>query len=638
MAEFFNRANLLQGSVSPVAGGNVSVPIDDPNNKLLAQSFGNLASRLNAFKTTAFNVAGEKAKASGASYGARNAPTAEQLALANETGQTVDLPGDATSINIFQQAAYAGSLSRVEDMIEIAGRRALTEVMAEAAADPSIDPQTFTAKLDTVVQEYSKQMATVSPTSAGKINASLGMVANAQVVSFSREFMAKAIKQQTNEAKENVNTIIDAAPQTITGHTANGDVTLLNSLAKERSRIRSILEKSNVNEDVILRAETRFDKQIKKAQEAIILDWARSTEKFTDNPTGAYRELQKLEQGKQAEVPDNIKDVWAITEPGTRNAIVKELINQTTAINRVDELENKRSDLQRQNIIDEQTQIFNKALTDLEATWQERSRAMQAAVITLNNIGVDTTNLQEIIDAGPITRIESVAQDVLHLSKLKSMGVLSLFEINKARLNEEDQAKFLNDLLGQRDKNVKGALATIKNDRLFADVNLNANPDQDDTKQALIRQRYNQAQDIVLKARRQFEEKLRNKVRNGETITSEDFFDAQQVAEDAVKTVRTEMLEKEITILEEKIEKSYKILDDIEKRDGTVFPRTEEGLRQALRSEVTGMSFGVFGLNPRYPKDQNNKFFGEGLQIFNRLKNFEELRDLRKRLDLLEDD
>ena len=218
------------------------------------------------------------------------------------------------------------------------------------------------------------------------------------------------------------------------------------------------------------------------------------------------------------------------------------------------------------------------------------------------------------------------------------MGVLSLFEINKARLNEEDQAKFLNDLLGQRDKNVKGALATIKNDRLFADVNLNANPDQDDTKQALIRQRYNQAQDIVLKARRQFEEKLRNKVRNGETITSEDFFDAQQVAEDAVKTVRTEMLEKEITILEEKIEKSYKILDDIEKRDGTVFPRTEEGLRQALRSEVTGMSFGVFGLNPRYPKDQNNKFFGEGLQIFNRLKNFEELRDLRKRLDLLEDD
>ena len=336
------------------------------------------------------------------------------------------------------------------------------------------------------------------------------MVANAQVVSFSREFMAKAIKQQTNEAKENVNTIIDAAPQTITGHTANGDVTLLESLTKERSRVRSILEKApGVKEDYILRAETRFDKQVKKAQEDLVLNWARSTEKFTDNPTGAYRELQKLEQGKKAEVPDNIKDVWGITEPGTRNKIVKELINQTTAINRVDELENKRSDLQRQNIIDTETENFNKSLTQTDITWQKRSRAMQAAVNNLNAIGVDTTQLQAQIDAGPITRIESNVQDVLHLSKLKSMGRLDLKAINEAALNEEDQAKFLNDLVSQRDKNVRAALATIKNDRLFADVNLNADPNQDDTKQALIRQRYNQAQDIVLKARRQFEENLR---------------------------------------------------------------------------------------------------------------------------------
>ena len=98
------------------------------------------------------------------------------------------------------------------------------------------------------------------------------------------------------------------------------------------------------------------------------------------------------------------------------------------------------------------------------------------------------------------------------------------------------------------------------------------------------------------------------------------------------------MLEKDIVKLEAKIEKSYKILDDIEKRDGTVFPRTEEGFKQALRSEVTGMSFGLFGLNPRYPKDSNDKFVGEGRTISLRLKDFKTLRDLRKRLDDLEDD
>ena len=93
MAEFFNRANLLQGSVAPIAGGNVSVPTDDPNNKLLAQGLGNLSSRLNQFSSTAFKVAGEQAKMAGTLYGARNAPTQQQLAQA-KPGEVVDLPGD----------------------------------------------------------------------------------------------------------------------------------------------------------------------------------------------------------------------------------------------------------------------------------------------------------------------------------------------------------------------------------------------------------------------------------------------------------------------------------------------------------------------------------------------------------------
>ena len=472
MAEFFNRANLLQGSVSPIAGGNVSVPTDDPNNKLLAQGLGNLSSRLNQFSSTAFKVAGEQAKMAGTLYGARNAPTQQQLAQA-KPGEVVDLPGDASSLNIFNQAAYAGSLSRVEDSVEIAGRRALTEVMAEAAADPTMDPQTFTAKLDTVVQEYSAQMGTVSPTSAGKVNASLGMVANAQVVSFSREFMAKAIKQQTNEAKENVNTIIDAAPLTITGHTANGDVTLLESLTKERSRIRSILEKApGVKEDVILRAVTRFDKKVRKAQEDVVLNWARSTEEFFDNPTGAFRELQKLTFGKKAKVPDNIKDVWAITEVGTKTKIVDSLISQTTAMVRLDEIENKRRDETKEDIVNTQTTNFNKAMTRKDKSWQEKSVGMQAAINTLNSIGEDTTKLQEIVDAGPRSRLESNVQDKVRLSRLKNLGVLTLDAINGALLNEDDLTKYMDDLVSQRDKNVKAALSTIKDDQLFRDIDL----------------------------------------------------------------------------------------------------------------------------------------------------------------------
>ena len=224
----------------------------------------------------------------------------------------------------------------------------------------------------------------------------------------------------------------------------------------------------------------------------------------------------------------------------------------------------------------------------------------------------------------------------MRLSTLKNLGVLTLDAINGALLNEDDLTKYMDDLVSQRDKNVKAALSTIKDDQLFRDIDLSGDPKQDSTKTEAIRRRYNQARDIVYKARKQFEEKLRVKVQNNETVNASDYFNAQEVADDAVKTVRTEMIDVETKELEKKIEKTYKILDDIEKRDGTVFPKTEEGLRQALQSEVPGALFNIAGPNPRYLRKADGTYAsGEGRTISNRLKDFVKLRDLQKRLDVL---
>lgn len=642
MTDKFNRATYLQGSVAPVAGGGVKVALDDPQNKVLAAGFGTLASRLDTFKTQAFKVAGAQAKAAGTLYGARNAPTQEQLVKANELGMVIDLPGDASSINIFNQAAYAGSLSLLEDSVEIAGRRALTEAMAEAAGNPDMDPTTFTAKLDTIVTEYSAQMATVSPTSAGKVNSSLSMVANSQVVSFSREFMARAIKQRTNEAKESVNTLIDGADTTITGHTANGDVTLLDSLKVIRSRIRSTLEKApNVTEDYILRQEKRFDKKIRAAQEAVVLNWARTTEKFAKNPFDAFRELQKFDYNKPSEVPEHIKDVWKITDVQTRNKISDSLVSVASALNSADQAEVARGKQDRQTIIDNNISAFNKALTAPNTPWATRANGMTAAITTLNSIGYDTTELQERLDQGPITLLESNASDRVRLTRAKSMGKLTFKMIMDARLDEDDTADYMEKLTSQRDTNVRKALQAIKNDPLFRDIDLNADEGTDDTKTSQLRRRYNQAQDYVHKKRMDFEEMLGRKIQENQEIKSTDYFNANAVAEEAVKNVRGEIINVEMKTLKDKVEDAYKIIDKL-KESGVVFSRSPEGLRDALESKVSGSFAGIdiaaMEKVPRYRKNQDGKYFGDGKKINSALMYLQQIEELESRLDALEGD
>lgn len=630
----FNRASLLQGSVAPVAGGNVRVPTDDPQSKVLAAGFGTLSSRLETFSKAAFTIAGARAKSLGTLYGAANAPTQEQLLKAQRTGEVIDLPGDASSLNIFNQAAYAGSLSIVEDRIEIVGRRALTDAMAEAAADPSMDPKTFTAKLDTVVQEYSAQMATVSPMSAAKINASLGLVANSQVVSFSREFMAKAIKQQTNVAKESANVIITDAPAVITGHQSGSDVTVLESLQTQRSRVRSILEKATgVTEDYILRKEKQFDTKIRKAQEAVVLNWARSTEAFIGHPTKAARELLKHAGGKQSMLPQHIKDVWDITDVETRNTVFSSISSLAGELNKLDQIDTARGKQSRDQAILEQTQAFARARTTGQ-TWPDKQRGMETAILTLNALGYDTTEMQEIVDRGPITRMESNIQDKTRLTKAVSMGAVTYKAINDAQLNEDDTAAFVMKLENQRDSNVKEALTTVKNDPLFADVDFSGNPDMDSTKVAKLRRRYNQVQDIVEKKKLQFERKLQDKIRRGLEIKESDYFDANAVAEEAVKTVHGEILDKELGKLQKKVENAYKIIDKL-MDENVIFPRTPQGLRVLLESTVSSWS----GTRPRYPKDVDGTYkFGDGLKISNALKDIKYIEDIQRKLSDLEAD
>ena len=337
MAEYFPRANLIQGGVMPVTPQTVTVPLVDPALKEQAAGLGTLFQRLDQFKAVAFKEAGAKAKAAGVDYGARNAPTPEQVELAKNLGKPVDLPGDPSSISIFEQAAYAGSLAVTETNYTAAGRRALTTAMAEAAADPNMDPATFTSKMDTIVSEYAGAMRTISPSSAAKIQATLGIVANSQVVSFSRTYVANAKKKLKDDAYVTYDGIVGGLEKRIDGYNSGqvtpynvddegavkgggNPVTIEDIINAERKQAESALVHGGERQKTINGKMASFDKAVAKAKISVIRAWA-ETGDYLDDPLQAYQDLT----GKKAE--RRIQEIYGSLLSSDRTKVLNEIFS-----------------------------------------------------------------------------------------------------------------------------------------------------------------------------------------------------------------------------------------------------------------------------------------------------------------------
>jgi hypothetical protein len=346
MAEYFPRANLIQGGVAPVTPAMPTVPLVDPVLKDQAAGFGTLSQRLDQFKTVAFKEAGARAKVAGAAYGASNAPTLEQVELAKNLGKPVDLPGDPSSISIFEQAAYAGSLAVTETNFTAAGRRALTTSMAEAAADPNMDPATFTSKMDIIVSEYAGAMRGISPSSAAKIQATLGVVANGQMGHFSRIFAANAKKEMKDAAYAAYDGITDGLPTIIHGFNPDGGASLSEIIDIERSQAKNTLIHGGESQKTVNGKMDAFDKLVRETKiESIV--------RMADDVSGADSDVQvqKLIAAlKEGKVGGNRQMIYDSLDPeGQRSARAK-LMSAGTAVKQqlIDTEETKK---QERNIL-----------------------------------------------------------------------------------------------------------------------------------------------------------------------------------------------------------------------------------------------------------------------------------------------
>ena len=355
------------GSVAPISLPGVSVPTGpDPLLAATENMANTLSQRIGQMSQTAFKIAGTQAQMKGTSAGIQNAPSIEEIKWAKKHGTSVTLPGDAGSINIQEQAAYASSLKLTESRYgSLAREAALGEVTKAFMSDGEIKPDLLQKRLNDVLESYTGSLASVSQAGAAKLDIDLRNQFNNQLVAYSREWHSKDTKQRRADAVADAYNVF---PQM--AGIAAGQITVTDSgsvqdqfNAVRDANVRN-MELEGVPTSTIEAYKTTWQKRQDNMVIASITQWSQGD--LAGGPLEAWNKLRKgtasggimdafntLPTDKQTKLKNDIyaeneklEDIEAdkqkAIDDGLENIVEAQTVNFYTALRSGDHLEMRR--------------------------------------------------------------------------------------------------------------------------------------------------------------------------------------------------------------------------------------------------------------------------------------------------------
>ena len=482
MARPMPRRSLIEGSVSPAAI-SVTVPTRFPALEQEAAGWGDLSNRASQFSNMLGEIAGKRAKAKGAAYGARTAPTVDQLTAMKNLGQPVTLQGDPGSLNIYEQNVYAAQLAVTEDRYELLGRKAINELIAQGADPngPYATPDEFQNALETVVTEYSEVMSAISPSSGAKVGHSLGLLANSAVLSFSRTYMEKQIDADQADAMASIPNFIGEIATIVSGHNAVGleekqalleagkyedwtaaavgdTPSLMDKLDALRTRMETSLS-GRVTGTKLKSALNDFDKVSGEVLVNEVANWAFTTPFQTADEV--YNPHKWLTQNKLDKLPPNIREIWEGLDGTQRFEALKRVTKISgdihQRINAASELERKAGEDRVDIILIEMGEIANLDERDEEALRKLSNKLKAIPQATPEQINAARLMLEQ-----RETVAVSRADVKTKLERLNELNQLKPIDVSQALaagdLTNDDAGKCYERLRLQRDRLVKRAL------------------------------------------------------------------------------------------------------------------------------------------------------------------------------------
>ena len=539
------RRSLIEGSVSPAAI-SVTVPTRFPALEQEAAGWGDLSNRASQFSNMLGEIAGKRAKAKGAAYGARTAPTADQLTAMKNLGQPVTLQGDPGSLNIYEQNVYAAQLAVTEDRYELLGRKAINELIAQGADPngPYATPDKFQNALETVVTEYSEVMSAISPSSGAKVGHSLGLLANSAVLSFSRTYMEKQIDADQADAMASIPNFIGEIATIVSGHNAVGaeerqalleagryeefaaaavgdTPSLMDKLDALRTRMETSLS-GRVTGTKLKSALNDFDKVSGEVLVNEVANWAFTTPFQTADEV--YNPHKWLTQNKLDKLPPNIREIWEGLDGTQRFEALKRVTKISgdihQRINDASELARKAGEDRVDSILIEMGEIANLDERDEEALKKLFDELRDTPQATRDQINAARLMLEQ-----RETVAVSRADVKTKLERLNELNQLKPIDVSQALaagdLTNEDAGNFYEGLRLQRDRLVKRALDLAA---------VEFQPDFQTPKRQLPAEKqlqntqYKEFERRVIEDRKNWEAKLATALREG-ADTPEGFYD-----------------------------------------------------------------------------------------------------------------
>ena len=137
-----------------------------------------------------------QAEIEGAQYGARNAPTAEQLQDAFQSGDELELPGGFGTV--FDRAARKAALDITQTEIEFEARKRINDIITNGTRNGT-NPANIIDDVDAVTHGFAATFDDSSPGVARKLRAGLSIWANGKMASYENSYIAEQkTKSQSN--------------------------------------------------------------------------------------------------------------------------------------------------------------------------------------------------------------------------------------------------------------------------------------------------------------------------------------------------------------------------------------------------------------------------------------------------------
>lgn len=251
-------------------------PVSSAGVEAAARTGQTLVDNLNRLTNFAFEEANKQARAEGVEFGAANAPTAEQIKAAADSGTELNVPGNMSTT--FGRAAREGALAVMKQNVEVEARNKIAELHAKAR-QTEMDPTSYQKEMQNIIDGYGSAVAKVSPATAFTVRASLSAVASSQFIAHSDWYLTKQQAKQKIANIYGIDTLIsgieaDVAAGDRVTNTPNGQtVTTVNQLLDlKRAQITRLA--ASVNDPELMKSKLKeFNEKVEAVQKAYIAEW-----------------------------------------------------------------------------------------------------------------------------------------------------------------------------------------------------------------------------------------------------------------------------------------------------------------------------------------------------------------------------